>query len=257
MNALSPYNSQISSLQAGADNSRYLVSSRTSIQRILRGLAKHHELVSAFFNGGQDILLTSILEVLPEKNLVLIDQGANIGINRRILDSERIVFVTALDKVKIQFVSTKVSPARFEGREAFSIGFPEELLELQRRDYYRVATPLTKPIKCLIPDVNGARVDLLVADISAGGVGIMLHHSSSIQLRKGMIFRGCRIDLPGEGTLEATLSIQSSFMVTMKNGHKAMRSGCQFINISSAMQSMIQRYIVRLERERIAHAPRE
>lgn len=241
----------------GVDNSRYLVSSRTAIQRILRGLAKRNELVSAFFNGGQDILLTLILEVLPEKNLVLLDLGANEDINRRILSSERIVFVTALDKVKIQFVSGGIAHARFDGRAAFSIAFPEEVLELQRRDYYRVTTPLSKPLKCLIPDINGTPMEVMVVDISAGGVGIMLHQSSGIQLRKGMLFKGCRIALPGEGTVEATLNIQSSFMATLKNGHKAMRSGCQFVNLNGAMQAMIQRYIVKLERERIAHTPKE
>ena len=54
---------------------------------------------------------------------------------------------------------------------------------------------------------------------------------------------------------EATLRIQNTFEVTLKNGHKSKRSGCQFVDLQPAMQSLIQRYILKLERERIANAP--
>jgi len=55
--------------------------------------------------------------------------------------------------------------------------------------------------------------------------------------------------------VEATLRIQNTFEVTLKNGHKSLRSGCQFVDLRPAMQSLIQRYILKLERERIANAP--
>lgn len=54
--------------------------------------------------------------------------------------------------------------------------------------------------------------------------------------------------------LELTLRIQSTFEVTLKNGNKSLRSGCQFINLHPSMQSLIQRYIIKLERKRIAGA---
>jgi hypothetical protein len=67
----------------------------------------------------------------------------------------------------------------------------------------------------------------------------------------GSTYPGCRIELPGVGTLELTLGIQSLFEVTLKNGAKSLRSGCQFVNLHPSMETLIQRYILRLERDRI------
>jgi c-di-GMP-binding flagellar brake protein YcgR len=36
----------------------------------------------------------------------------------------------------------------------------------------------------------------------------------------------------------------------MKNGAKNHRAGCMFINLHSSQQAMIQRYIIKLDRER-------
>ena len=57
------------------------------------------------------------------------------------------------------------------------------------------------------------------------------------------------------GTAEFTLSIQSTWEVTMKNGLKSLRAGCQFVDMRASTEALIQRYIIKLERERIANAP--
>ena len=75
-------------------------------------------------------------------------------------------------------------------------------------------------------------------------------------LKVGAAYPGCRIELPGVGVLELTLSIQSLFEVTLKNGSKSFRSGCQFVNLHPSMESLLQRYILKLERDRINSMPR-
>lgn len=237
------------------DDSRFLVHHQVEILRILRGLAHRNEMVSAFFNGGKDLLLTAILEVDAASHSVLLDYGSNEALNQRILASEKIIFVTSLDSVKIQFVSNRISTDRFEGRPAFRISLPEQVLQLQRREYYRLTTPIINPLKCIIPLTDGASKEVALADISAGGVGIVIGNPAGFEFESGQIFPGCRINLPGIGMLEATLRIQSIFEVTMKNGHKTLHGGCQFLDLRPAMQSLIQRYIIKLERERIANSP--
>ncbi len=242
-------------LTQNQDDSRFLVHHPVEILRILRGLAHRNEMVSAFFNGGKDLLLTSILDVDASSHSVLLDYGSNEALNQRILASEKIIFVTALDSVKIQFVTNRITTDRFEGRPAFRIGVPEQVLQLQRREYYRLTTPIVNPLKCVIPLGEGAFEEVALADISAGGIGIVIGNPAGFQFEPGQIYPGCRIILPAIGTLEATLRIQSIFEVTMKNGHKTLRGGCQFLDLRPAMQSLIQRYIIKLERERIANAP--
>ncbi|MCX7627255.1 MAG: flagellar brake protein [Methylophilaceae bacterium] len=244
-------------IDSSQDNARFLVHDPLEIVRIMRGLVSRNALVSAFFNAGNDLLLTSVLEVVPDAHALILDCGGNAVMNRRFLESEKVIFVTALDNVKIQWVSNKVEPAHFEGRDAFRIAIPGEVLRLQRREYYRLATPLVNPLKCRIPVPDGGTEEVTLADISAGGVGIIIPAHTSIEFSIGAVFPGCSLELPGVGTAEFTLSVQNMWETTLKNGSKSRRAGCKFVDIRPGMQSLIQRYIIKLERERIAHTGQE
>jgi c-di-GMP-binding flagellar brake protein YcgR len=238
-------------LTESTDDSRYLVTNRLEIVRILRSLAQRNELVSAFFNNGKDLLLTSVLTVYPEIDTVVLDCGSNNDLNQRILRAEKIIFVTALDKVKVQFISQGIEPSNFENKPAFVVPLPTQVLQLQRREYYRLTTPIVNPLKCKVPLGEGRVEEFPIIDISAGGIGMILANSVALPLKVGSTYPGCRIELPGVGTLELTLGIQSLFEVTLKNGAKSLRSGCQFVNLHPSMETLIQRFILRLERDRI------
>jgi c-di-GMP-binding flagellar brake protein YcgR len=244
-------------VESDQDNSKFLVYNALEIVRILRGLAGRNELVSAFFNSGNDLMLTSVLQVDPNTNAVILDLGSNEELNRRIAASEKTIFVTALDRVKIQWVSTKIESTMFEGREAFRITIPDQILRLQRREYYRLPTPVASPLKCQVPGSEGAVIQVALVDISAGGMGIVIPETTVVDFSAGEILPGCRVDLPGVGTAEFTLSVQSTWEVTMKNGSKSPRAGCRFIDMRPGIQAMIQRFIIKLERERIAHTGQE
>ena len=240
-------------IASNQDNSKFLVHNSLEIVRTLRGLASRNELVSAFFNSGNDLMLTSVLDVEPDNNAIILDYGSNEVLNRRILASEKIIFVTALDSVKIQWVSTGMETTMFEGREAFRVAIPDQILRLQRREYYRLPTPVASPLKCQITTPEGTLVEVALADISAGGIGVVISEPTAVDFSVGAILPGCRVALPGVGTAEFTISVQSTWEITMKNGNKSQRAGCKFIDIRPGIQSMIQRFIIKLERERIAH----
>ena len=125
---------------------------------------------------------------------------------------------------------------------------------MQRREYYRLTTPIINPLKCQVPVGDGRSVEVPLSDIGAGGIGLIIGNPPGVTLQGGEVFPGCRINLPGVGVLEATLRVQTTFEVTLKNGSKILRSGCQFVDLRPAMQSLIQRYIIKLERERIANS---
>ena len=69
---------------------------------------------------------------------------------------------------------------------------------------------------------------------------------------KDMRFPQCRIELPEVGTLVATLQVRGVFNVTLRSGGRATRVGCQFIRLPGPMVTLVQRYIIKVERERQA-----
>jgi len=235
---------------AGAeDYNKYLVHSKTEIVYILRAVIQKRGLVTAYFNQGKDFILTSFLDV--DANRIILDYGAKEAHNRKILDSQKIVVVTTQDRVKVQFSVPRIEIIRYEGGNAFRIPLPESVLKLQRREFFRIETPITTPLQCTIPLDDGREIPIMVTDVSIGGVGI-IGCPPDFDLAPGMMLPGCRIALPGIGEVVATLEIRSTFDVTLKNGAITKRAGCCFIDLPSPMQVLLQRYIIKLERGRRA-----
>jgi c-di-GMP-binding flagellar brake protein YcgR len=238
-------------LASAADDSKYLIHSRTEIAHVLRAVMLKNELVTAYFDHGHDFILTSIVEVDAGLGTVILDCGANEALNKKILGSEKIIFVTTQDRVKVQFVAGRIESVQHNKRDAFRIKLPPTLLKLQKREFYRLSTPVIKPIQCIIPTTQHGRVSVNIVDISIGGVGIV-GYPPEIAFEAGQVYDGCRIDLPDIGTVTVSMEIKSTFEITLKIGSKTKRSGCEFTNIPSSMQAMIQRYIIKLELERRA-----
>ena len=238
-------------LASAEDDSKYLIHSRTEIAHVLRAIMEKNELVTAYFNHGHDFILTSIVEVDAGLGAVILDCGANDELNKKIVGAEKVIFVTTQDRVKVQFAVDRIEAVRYNNRSAFRVKLPATLLRLQKREFYRLTTPIINPIKCVIPKTEHGRIEANVADISIGGVGI-LGYKPEIELETGKQYDGCRIDLSDIGAVVVSLAIRSTFEVTLKNGTKTKRSGCEFINIPGSMQAMIQRYIIKLDRERRA-----
>lgn len=237
---------------ASADDiSKYAVSWKKEIISTLRAVMEKGGLVSAYFNRGESFLLTAIVGVDPEREVVYLDFGANEAMNRKILDSDKIVFVTAHEKVKVQFSATRIEKVLFEGRDSFKIPLPESLIKLQRREYFRVTTPIVNPLKCIVPMSDNRKTEVAIVDISIGGIAVILSPADSI-MEPGMAFQGCQLILPDIGSIVATMEIRNVFEVSLRSGLKTKRAGCQFLDLSANMQSMIQRYIIKVERDRRA-----
>lgn len=237
---------------AGTEQSRYLIYSRLEIAAILSTLAKSGTMVTAYFGGGDDFILTSIIAVRPDQDRVYVDYGADDTANQRALQARKITFVAAHKRIKIQFAAESVRAARLGGRDVMSTAIPATLLRLQRRDYFRITTPLTRPLLCRIPPQAGsaeAPAEVTIVDISCGGIAV-IDSSDSAGIETGARFKGCRIQLPELGEVSTDIEVRSTFEVTFRNGAKHRRAGCEFVGMRERDRALIQRYISRLERER-------
>ena len=155
----------------------------------------------------------------------------------------------------MQFTTDRVAAVSFEGRLAFRLPLPDTIMKLQRREYYRLATPVVHPLKCEIAGPDGKRFELALADISLGGV-CLVGQPAGFSFEPGMALEDCRIDLPEIGAIRAGLCVRNSYVVTLKNGVTSHRTGCEFVKLGSQQEAMVQRYIIRLERERRAKSAR-
>ncbi len=232
----------------------YQIESRREIIALLRAIGEKNQLLRLLINGEADVAVTSVLEVDVDNNQVIIDCSINRDQNQRILAARRLAFETTLDKIRILFWSDNVYSAEHVGRPALGFEIPTSLIRLQRRDLYRMETPLTNPVRCVIPlpeDLGGAICNFPLSDISGGGIAIM-DEKMVLDNTIGRLYKNCRIDLKDIGTVITTLQIRSSHDVTLLNGKTNRRLGCQFADIARPMLNMVQKYITKLERERNA-----
>jgi c-di-GMP-binding flagellar brake protein YcgR len=232
--------------------SQYLLHSKSEVEFVLQGLYDSGAQITIFFNEGQDLLLTTLIEVTDDH--IVFDYGASMEINRKVTTVNRLFCVTQQDKVRIQFILRGLEKIEHNGRPAFRSAMPDEVLRLQRREFYRLTTPIARQLKCTIPvpesEESTMSFDASIVDISGGGISIALPPGISFSI--GTVFRGCRFDLPDIGTIKTDLRVCNQFEITLKSGTQVHRAGCEFIKMSGTMLTQVQRYIIMVERERKA-----
>lgn len=229
----------------------YLITNPKEIISILHTIAQRKSRVALYYNEGNSMVLTMILAA--DENGVWIDAASNPLDNRHIERSNRIVFVSTHNQAKVQFVASKATLGSFENAPAFQLDLPRKLLRLQRRDYYRLVTPETQALKCIIrpiPDKAHILHEVTVMDISIGGVALVCE-ASGIELQPGMRYENCEIELPDIGTVEATIEVKNTFEITDRNGNIKRRAGCVFVKPSGPTTMLLQRYVAQMQQASI------
>ena len=236
----------------GDELERFLVHERLEIVAVLRRLLAAREPLSVHWDGNDRFALTALLAVNPDFEELVLDCLGDARANRRLLESEALSVVAAMDGVKIQFSAPRAEATVFEGRPALRVRLPDFLLRLQRRETFRVRAPLACELAL---DVDGRLcvMELRVADLSLGGVAL-LSDRPYLNIEPGRVIDRCRIGLGEVGTLAARLEVRNVMESRGRSGLRQLRLGCRFVNLPGTMEALIARYIGQLERNRRALA---
>jgi c-di-GMP-binding flagellar brake protein YcgR len=232
------------------EESRCTIRSQTEIVFLLRSIMKHNSLITTYFNGGRDFILTSIVGLTADNRGLLLDLGPDDGINRKLLDSDKLMFTTMHERVKVKFSGASPKKVVHKGHPAFQVAIPAQLVRMQRREFYRISTGVITPLKCQIglPETPDQYAEVTVLDLSVGGLALIDQHHA-IDLEPGNTFANCRINLPGHGIISTGLQVCNTFEMTLRNGLACKRSGCRFVDITESDRGLVQRYITQQERE--------
>jgi c-di-GMP-binding flagellar brake protein YcgR len=233
----------------------YEIASPREIVSLLRQIGEKNALVRMLVQGEHDVCVTSILDIDARAGTMLIECSVNRDQNVRILAQQRVRIETTLDNIRIVFVVTGITSALYDNRPALRCSIPATLVRLQRREYYRMAMPITSPVRVAIPvpaqaPARAAIESFTLADISVGGLAI-LDHKRVLDTTIGHKMIGCNLTLP-DGLVNMTLTVRNTVELALLNGKISHRLGCEFIDLSRASLAHIQRYITKLERDRNA-----
>jgi len=237
------------------DFAQYLLHDARQIKQILRSLVENRALVTTYLPTGNQSFLTAILALIDDEERLVFDASPDDAVNRRVASIDELVCATQLEGIKIQFPLNNIQEVTYEGRDAFLADRPERLLRLQRREFYRLAAPITHSLNCTIPitkqDQEPRSVEARVLDISGGGMAVAIP-PDDVDFVLGMEFDGCRVSLPDFGPVTVRMRIRNLFRLTNRNGVEVLRAGCEFIDLPNSAINLIQRYIFKVERDRSA-----
>lgn len=235
---------------------QYILDNPLEIQHHLRTLQDRHNFVTVYLDSGRYFFLSTILAVDDRKRCIFLDAPRQPELYKYALEARQSTLTAMLDQVKIQFRLPPLSAHSWENRPVLMADLPTRLLRLQRREFFRINTPLNPALSAKLVRYrnNGSAeiFDFPLRDISGGGICLLgaIEHADSFSL--GELFADCRLDIPGESVLSVNLRICEISRVDSLNRGQQLRLGCEFVNLPGTRLTLIERYITRLERERKA-----
>ncbi len=231
---------------------RFTLTGRREIVFQLRNLIRSKERVLVTFDEGRQSFLTVLIDLYEDNDLLFFDMGGSEEINRDFLRSQRCHFSCIVAGIRIQFSGRQPRLVKLSGEKVLAVDIPGTLLRLQRREAFRLSLPSTKPYLCHVrrgmPDAH----DFPIYDISVGGIGIQIPQAPDLEALQ--ILDNCWLDLRESGAISVALEIRYVTKFESRQNKPFWHIGCKFIDLSPNNETLIQRFMAKIEVERRALA---
>lgn len=239
-------------MTAIADYSRFVLTSSFEILGALRSLASEQRLIHLRVPTGQASILTTLLHIDRKGETLVFDGSSDAALSKQIIAAQTLHFDASENGVRVSFKTGPAKAHTHEGRPALQLPVPQELIRVQRRENFRVSTPVNTPVLSAIPLPDGTVATLPLEDLSASGLGAS-DPDSQFPGAEGDIFPGCTLYLPDSGPVEITLKLVR--IREFERAGKQLRSlGFAFEDLRGATLNRIQRYVSILERDKLARS---
>ncbi|KAF1042736.1 MAG: Flagellar brake protein YcgR [Herbaspirillum frisingense] len=233
------------------EDARYQVSSKREIIALLSTMMKDNLELSIRLRDMEEAIATSILRM--DEEVMFVKAAPDPGLNKAILESHDLVFAANPRNALIKFSAKQVHHTQVDEQFlALKIDIPDQLLRIQRREFFRIDVPPAAGLRCKMsftaPDGQFNLVWVAINNISAGGVGIT-DRSASIPLQVNTVYDDCHLELGVANTVPVRLRVRSFKKEEQPNGAHVHHFGCEFVETPRAVLASIQRFILQLERE--------
>ena len=224
------------------------VNGQRDIARVLTDLMTHQLLLTGVGNRGRQKLLGQIVGVEEFDGHFLLEcLSESCKSDEDILDKDGVSFSAMYDNQCVQFVVGEAQRSQHEGRTICRLAMPSSLVCVQRRGIFRASVPQSNPAMCWLQTADSRKYAGTVLDIGVGGMGL-LYESDAPIFELGEVVYGCRLSVPGVGEFVVSLRVRNQMNLVLADGKKKWRLGCEFVDLSSAVERELQRYIIKIGR---------
>jgi c-di-GMP-binding flagellar brake protein YcgR len=224
------------------------VSNPLEIGGLLRTLANRGDNLTADYAEWHAI--TRIVSVDIATQIFIFDWNTNQIKEEAALNASGWIFHATPRGIRIEFSIGRVQHVVFEEKPAFLARFPSVLLCRQRREYFRVQTPVFNPYFCSGFFPNGERFRAEMVDLSLGGVALRMIDFHLDNLERGSILRNAELNFTGQSPVALDLKFVSYRELDGVDGSSRFILGFKFLSLPGHTENVLQRLIARLALER-------
>lgn len=220
----------------------------------LRNLVAGQDFVTVEFGGRQ--IVTQLLDVDSRNARFVFDAGSVAEDNAALPAARELTFRSLPGGIRTEFTTPDATLVKFEGLPAFEAPFPTLLYYVQRREFFRVQTPLLDPYVASGPYADGGSFRMELQDLSLGGIALKTADERFGSLETGTVLRDVSLQLGGFGTLQLDLEIVAPRVVVTPKGDQRFVIGCKFACALGPAERTLQRVVTQLETKRQKLSPR-
>lgn len=234
------------------DDSQFRITATAEILSELRRAQEQRSLLTTQYGNSREYALTALLDIDGDAGTLTLDACQNPAEQKKVLAAHTLTLETEVQRIRIRFASGRATPVTYQGRPAMQIAVPASMLRIQRREAYRIDTPVNEAVHCRFPHptLTNREITLRVADISVKGMGLT-SDPGLWPVQHGARLTDCRVDLPETGVVICDATVVRVFD-DARGGKHRLWVGCQFERLPGAAGTLLQKYILKLERARLA-----
>ena len=222
-----------------------LVRSGMEIGRVLESMREDADTLAATLSSEM-MFLSQFLEVEPVKGYVRLAYSNHKPANAAALAAPRLTLRCQHRGAQYAFSGAAPQNVMQGGKPSIQCEMPTVLLAMQqRRSTQRVNIPAQAPVDCDVR-MGPLTFEARVVDISLQGIGTLVS-DPTLPVCAGTRLERVRIRHPQHPPVEVDLEVRHVSRVTLADGKRAARIGCQILASPQQLEELIRLFIVDLQ----------
>ncbi|MBI5042213.1 MAG: flagellar brake protein [Gammaproteobacteria bacterium] len=221
------------------------------IAALLRRVRDQKVLLSAQVPGHEGLFNSMLLDVNPERNIILLDELSPRGGHELACQVRQLRVRCQCHGVELSFACAIEVGQSQRGISFYRASLPDAINYLQRRINFRVRVGVNLAVPVHLPLEGAAILDGELSDLSLGGLGANV--STHVKLSRGQIIDTCSIHLPKGESLQAELEIR---FVRHDTQRQQQHIGAAFRNLQPQQEQTLRKFVAQLEREMLRRKAR-
>ena len=225
-----------------------VVDPREARHLLLKKIFETHCLLDIRLDGDVSAYQTAVIELLPDKGYLVIDALTPASGDALASRLPAVQLRTRVQGMEVRFSSRILARGSQHGLPYYKVRYPDEMEYPQRRRELRFTVPFNRGVPVRFETRNGGWVRGEVRDLSPGGfcARLLSGDVATIVHARGRP-TPCEIDLPGHGTLHATVDVRH---MLPSRARSAPRVGACFIELDPQAEQQLHRCVAELARLR-------